>query len=67
MLAAMIDEDTLVEMEERAAKWEFGEGFTRSAADARVCEEYGVKLEDFLNAINARDSGRIRNSGDKAA
>ena len=80
----MIDEDTLVEMEERAARWEFSEVdaiplnkeetewkfiklHTRRQAELLTCEEYGVTLEEFHNALNARDVGPIRDSGDRAA
>ena len=80
----MIEEDTLVEMEERAARWEFSEVdaiplneketewkfvklYTRREAELLTCEEYGVTLEEFHNALNARSSGPLRNSGDQAA
>lgn len=57
----MIDEDLVVEFEERAAHLEFSCGETRFAAEEQAAQEMGQPRWRFLNAIEWRDSGKERN------
>lgn len=51
-----IDEDILVEMEERAAFLEYCNHDSRPIAEHRAAAEQGYTREEFLNAIHQRDS-----------
>ena len=50
-----IDEDTLVEMEERAAFLEYCNHDSRPIAEYRAVTEKGYTREEFLHAIHQRD------------